>query len=112
MKAYSALGNGSDAQVQRVVLLIQSNVFKLLLSMDKVNHLLFFDNISPLHAELLSLVPCVYVVEDSKLWSNKPGEVSSFDITKVKGQKELMVPDHVSDPFIMRPPSETRDAGN
>jgi hypothetical protein len=84
-----------------IVLFIKANVFKLLLSVDKMDHLLFFDNISPLHAELLGLIASVDVVEYGKLRSNKPSKVSSFDVTKVESKQELVMPDHVSDPFIM-----------
>lgn len=71
--------------------------------MNKVNHLLFFDDISPLHTKLLGLIASVNVVEDGKLGSNEPGKVSCLDVSQIEGKKELVMPDHVSDPFVVRP---------
>lgn len=77
--------------------------------MDQVNHLLFLYNIGPLHAELLSLVSCINIVKDWEFRSNKPGEMSSFNIAKVKGEEEFMMPYHVSNPFVVRPSTKSRD---
>ena len=65
--------------------------------------MLFFDDISPLHTKLLGLIASVNVVEDGKLRSNEPGKVSCLDVSQIEGEKELVMPDHVSDPFVVRP---------
>jgi len=70
---------------------------------NKVNHLLFFDDVSPLHTELLGLIAGVNVVEDGKLRSDEPGKVSCLDVSQIEREQELVMPDHISDPFVVGP---------
>jgi hypothetical protein len=81
----------------------------LLFCVNKVNHLLFFNNIGPLHTKLLGLITSVYIVEDGELGSNQPSEVSSLDVTQIESEQELVMPDHISDPFVVGPSTKTRD---
>lgn len=80
--------------------------------MNKVDHLLFFNNVGPLHAELLGLITGVYVVKDCEFRSDQPSEVSSLDISQIEGEQELVMPDHVSNPFVVGPTTKTRDRSN
>ena len=77
--------------------------------MAQMKCLVLFNNISPLSAQLLCLIASVNIVEDSELGSKHECEVTDFDIAKVEGKQEFMVEDHVTDPFVVRPSSKTRN---
>ena len=78
----------------------------------EMQHLVLFNNISPLGAQLLGLVSGVHIVEDCKLGAEHESEVADFNIAEVKGEQELVMEDHVSNPFVMRPATKTGDWGN
>ena len=72
-----------------------------------MSHLLFFANISPHGSQLLSLVSGINVVEYCELGTQEVSEVSDFNITKVESNQILVMPDHSSNPFVVRPSSES-----
>ena len=68
-----------------------------------MRHLDFFNFVAPLTDKLLSLVSCVDVVPVGKFGSNKEGEVSHFGHTQVPCDDVLVVEDHATKPFVVRP---------
>ncbi len=73
---------------------------------------MFLNDISPLRAQLLGFVPCVYVVEDSEFGTEHEWEVTSFDIANVECQQKFAMEDHVPDPFVVGPATKTGDRSN
>jgi len=73
--------------------------------------LLLLNGISPLVHQLLEFISGEHVVEDCEFGSRKPGEVSDLNVSNIEGEKELMVEDESSDPFVMVPSSELGNGG-
>lgn len=71
--------------------------------------LFFFANIGPHCAELLGLVSGIDIVENCEFGTEEVSEMSDFSISNVEGDEILMMPDHSSEPFIVRPPPESRN---
>ena len=72
-----------------------------------MRHLDFFSGISPLSSHLSDLVLGVDVVEDGEFGSEHVSEVSGFNNSNVPSDKELMMEDHTSHPFVVRPSSHS-----
>lgn len=98
--------------LDEVVLLVDSNVLDLLLGVDEVSCLDFFGDVSPLVAELGSLVSSVDVVEVSELGSEHEREVTDLKETDVPSDQELVMVDETSDPLVVGPSSESGDGGD
>ena len=96
--------------LNELVFLIDSGVLKLLFGVSKMLILNHFSGISPLVGKLGILVSGVDIVENGELWSNEISEVSDLNITKIKGNEELMMPDHSSQPVVMLPTAESGDS--
>jgi hypothetical protein len=92
-----------------IVLRVDADVLHLLLGVGEVSHLLLFGNVSPGAAELLGLVAGVHIVEHGELGTDEVGEVADLDVTEVESNEELVMEDHATDPFIVRPAAESRD---
>jgi len=75
-------------------------------------HLELFNGISPLVTELLGLVARVNVVENRELGSQHESEMLSFNVTNVPSKEELVMEDHSTEPFVVRPTSESRQSSN
>jgi len=96
----------------KVVFSVNANEFNLLLSFNKVLHLNFFNSIGPLVAELLGLVAGVDIVEYSEFGTGEESEMTGLNVTEVNGKQVLVVENHVTDPVIVRPSTETRDGSD
>jgi len=73
----------------------------------KVQRLVLLNDISPLSAQLLGFVAGVHIVEDCELGTKHESEVADFNISKVKSEQEFVVEDHVANPFVVGPATET-----
>lgn len=98
--------------LDEVVLSVETHVLHLLLGVDEMSHLELLSHISPLGSELLGLVSSVCIVENSKLGTGKPSEVTGLDVTEIEGDQELVMEDHTSDPLVVGPTSEAGDRDN
>ena len=90
-----------------IVFSIETDIFHLFLGVSEVSELLLLSHISPHAAELLGFVSSVNIVEDCEFGPNKVGEVSDLNVSKVECDQVLVVEDHATDPFVVRPPSES-----
>lgn len=88
-----------------IVLSIDSYVLHLFFGVSQMSKLLLLGNISPHAAKLLGLISCVHIVEDCELRTNKVGEVSDFDVTKVECNQILVMEYHTTNPLIVGPTS-------
>ena len=95
-----------------IVLRVDADVLHLLLGVSEVSQLLLFGDISPGAAELLGLIARVHVVEDGELGTDEVGEVTDLNVTEIESNEELVMEDHATDPFIVRPAAESRDGVN
>jgi len=77
-----------------------------------VLHLDFFGGIDPLGSHLSDLVLGVDVVEDGELGTNHVGEVSGLNNTDVPGDKELVMEDHSTEPFVVGPTAHSGEGGD
>ena len=75
--------------------------------MSEMSQLFFFSNISPHVAKLLGLISSVNIIEGGELGTKEVSEMSDFNISKVESKKIFVMPDHTSDPFIVRPSSKS-----
>lgn len=91
--------------LDEVVFALDSQVFDLLLGVSQVRGLFLLGNIRPHGSQLLSLVSGVNIVEYREFGTNEVSEVTDLSISKVEGDQEFMMPDHTSDPFVVRPSS-------
>ena len=66
-------------------------------------HLDLFGGVNPLSSHLSDLVLGVDVVEDGELGSNHVGEVSRLNNTDVPSDKELVMEEHSTEPFVVGP---------
>jgi len=98
--------------LNEVELLVDADVLHLLFGMLEMQHLVLFNNISPLGAQLLGLVAGVHIIEDCKLGAEHESEMADFNVAEVKGEQKLVVEDHVPNPFVVGPTTKTRDRGN
>lgn len=71
-----------------------------------------FDGIGPLVSELSVFITGVGVVENREFWSWNSSEMFNLNITNVKGNEELVMPDECSEPFVVFPSSESGDCVN
>jgi hypothetical protein len=71
-----------------------------------------FYGISPLVSELSIFITGVGVVENGEFWSWNSGKMFNLNITNVKGNEELVMPDECSEPFVVFPSSESRNSIN
>ena len=92
-----------------VILGVDADVLHLLLGVSEVSQLLLLGNVGPGACELLSLIARVHIVEDGELGTDEVGEVADLNVTQVEGNQELVMEDHATDPFIVRPAAESRD---
>ena len=95
-----------------LVFLINSSILHLLLGMDEMIVLSHLNGISPLINELLVLIFRVNVVENRELWSDKVGEVTELKVSKIKGNKILMMPDESSQPGVVFPTTHSGDVAD
>lgn len=98
--------------LDELVFLGNANIFHLLFSVNQMLHLELFNGISPLVTELLGLVARVNVVENRELGSQHESEMLSFNVTNVPSKEELVMEDHSTEPFVVRPTSESRQSSN
>ena len=54
----------------------------------------------------------IIVVENGEFWSWNSGKMFNLNITNVKGNEELVMPDECSEPFVVFPSSESRNGIN
>jgi len=80
--------------------------------MNQMSGLFLFYLVNPLVGQLLELVASVDIVEDSELRSEHECEVAGLDETDVPGDQELVVEDHTTEPFVVRPAAHSRDSSN
>jgi hypothetical protein len=93
--------------LDKVIFIVDSHVFHLLFGGSEEFSLDHFSCISPLGAHLLHFITRIHVVERSELGSHHECEMSDFTETNVPSDKELVMEDHTSNPFIMRPSSQS-----
>lgn len=93
----------------KVILVINADIFDLLLWRSQVLHLLLFANISPLTTKLLGLISRINVIEDSKFGTWQEAEVTEFNISEICGNNELVVENHSANPLIVRPRTHSRN---
>lgn len=93
--------------LNEIIFTLKSDIFDLLLRMSQVFVLFFLAHISPHSCELLGFVSGVNIVENCELWTKEVSEVADFSISKVEGNEIFMMPNHTSDPLIVRPSSKS-----
>jgi len=91
------------------VLTINSIILELFFGVSNVSILLKLNYIGPLVSQLLEFVVGVHIVEYWELWTEEEWEVSCLNETNVEGNKELMMPDHCSEPVIVLPTTKSWD---
>ena len=95
--------------LDRFILTINTVVLKLLLGVSQMLVLDHLDLISPLVTKLAVLIVSVHIVEHGELWTNEVSKVTNLNQTNVEGNKELVMPDHSSEPVIVLPTTKSRD---
>jgi len=98
--------------LDKLVLSINSVVLKLFFGVSQCLVLNHLSLISPLVAKLLVLIVRISIVEDRELGTQEHGEVTNLHLTDVVGNKELMMPDHCSEPVVVLPSSHSRHGVN
>ena len=98
--------------LDELVLSVDAHVFHLGLSVDQVLHLDLLSSVNPLGSHLSDLVLGVDVVEDGELRSDHVGEVSGLNNSDVPSDKELVVEEHTSKPFVVRPAAHSREGSD
>ena len=93
--------------LDKLVLSINSVVLKLFFGVSQCLVLNHLSLISPLVAKLLVLIVRISIVEDRELGTQEHGEVTNLHLTDVVGNKELMMPDHCSEPVVVLPTSKS-----
>ena len=105
------LGVGQEVDesslLNEFVLLVDSVVLELLLGVLESDVLGHLAAVGPHVSKLLILVVGVGIVKDGELWTNNHGVMSQFDQTNIVGDKELMMPDHCSEPVVVLPSAES-----
>jgi len=94
------------------VFFINVIILQLLFGVSEMLILSHLCAISPLVGHLHVLVVGVHIVEHRELWTNQSGKVSDLDVTNVKGDEELMMPDHCSEPVVVFPTTHSGDGGD
>jgi len=95
--------------LDRFILTVNTVVLKLLLGVSQMLVLDHLDLISPLVTKLTVLIVSVHIVEHGELWTNEVSKVTNLDQTNVECNKELVMPDHSSEPVIVLPTTKSRD---
>lgn len=95
-----------------LVLVVDTDVLHLFFRMNQMSGLFLFYLVNPLVGQLLELVASVDVVEDGEFRSKHEGKVAGLDETDVPGDQELVVEDHTTEPFVVRPATHSRDSSN
>jgi len=95
-----------------LVLVVDTDVLHLFFRMNQMSGLFLFYLVNPLVGQLLELVASVDVVEDGELRSKHECKVAGLDETDVPGDQELVVEDHTTEPFVVRPATHSRDSSN
>lgn len=72
-----------------------------------MSHLLFLNNISPLAAKLLGFISRVDIVEYGEFRTGQPSKVTCFNVAQIEGKEELVMEDHTTNPFIVRPATKS-----
>lgn len=92
------------------VLTVNSIILKLLFGVSNMSILLELYGIGPLVSQLLEFIVGVDIVEYWELWTKEEWEVPCLNETNVEGNKELMMPDHCSEPVIVLPSTKSWDS--
>jgi len=100
---------GNSPLLDVFVLRINSIIFELLFGVSHVSILLKLNIISPGVSQLLEFVVRVNIVEYWELWTEEEWEMSGLNESNVESNKELMMPDHCSEPIIVFPSSKSGD---
>lgn len=77
-----------------------------------MSSLFLFYLVNPLVGKLLELVASINIVEDCELRSEHEGKVAGLDETDIPGDQELVMEDHTTEPFVVRPAAKSRDSSN
>lgn len=75
-------------------------------------HLDLFGGVNPLGSHLSDLVLGVDVVEDGELGTNHVGEVSRLNNTNVPSDKELVMEEHSTEPFVVGPTAHSGEGSD
>jgi len=107
------LGVGQEVDhcslLNEFILFINSGIFELLFGVSQMLVLDDFNIVSPLVTELFVLVVGVHIVECCEFWTKEVSEMSDLQMSNIKGNEELMMPDHCSKPIIMLPSTKSGD---
>ena len=90
-----------------VVFFVEANILKLIFCESQMSHLLFLNNIGPLTAKLLGFISRVNIVEYCEFGTGQPGKVTCFNVTQIEGEEELVMEEHTTNPFVVRPATKT-----
>lgn len=93
----------------KFVFLIDSIILKLLFGMDEMLVLNHLHVISPLVSQLSIFIVCKCTVEYGELWTNHESEMSNLNEAYIISNKEFMMENHSSEPFIMLPSTKSRN---
>jgi len=89
------------------IFLINSVIFQLFFGVSQMSILLQLNAIGPLICHLLEFVVGVDIIEYWELWTEEEWEMSGLDESNVEGNKELVMPDHSSEPVIVFPSTKS-----
>ena len=93
--------------LDEIILFVDVYILHLLLSWNKMMLLLLFNCIVPDGDDLGQLISGVCVIPVGELWSNHEGEMTSLNQCQVETEEILVMEDHTTDPFVMRPSSHS-----
>lgn len=68
---------------------------------------MFLNNIGPLAAKLLGFISRVDIVEYGEFRTGQPSKVTCFNVAQIEGKEELVMEDHTTNPFIVRPATKS-----
>ncbi len=72
-----------------------------------MSHLLFLNNIGPLDPKLQDFISKINIVEYCDFGTGQLSKVTSFNVAQIEGKAELVMEEHTTNPFVVRPATKT-----